>query len=249
MTRKNSKVNPKAGTLKQQDRALRTNRQSGFVKSIAFALLLSFSIPTFSIANEIKGDTGMEIRSRVDSNSIPDSCCVADKSQNRVDRYKIVRLMIPSKEMIRKSDSEANHNLVRSLKESKLNNLRQWILRSDLEINKRFAAETRINKIGNERQADQDMSTYFVAENLPVKPQAALAKGDEDIHDMFVLENQGLRFASLNGLKADQDINNRFMAENTHISVPTAAQYVVADLDMSVPVVVPANGLVSNSKY
>jgi hemerythrin len=248
MTRKNSKVNPKAGTLKQQDRALRTNGQSGFVKSIAFALLLSFSIPSFSIANEIQGDTGMEIKSRVD-NSIPDSCCVADKSQNKRDTYKIVRLSIPSKEMIRKSDSEANHNLVRSLKESKLNYLRQWILRSDLEISKRFAAETRINKVGNELVADQEMSIYFDAENLPVEPKAVLVKSDQDINDLFVLENEGLRFAGLNSLEADQDIHEKFELENTRITVPSAAQYVVADLEMSVPVAMSTHSLVSNSKY
>jgi hypothetical protein len=248
MTRKNSKVNPKAGTLKQQDRALRTNGQSGFVKSIAFALFLFFSIPVFSTANEIQGDTGMEVNSRVDHSS-SDPCCVTVKVQDKRDPYKIVRLAIPSKEMIRKSDSEANHNLVRSLKENKLNKLRMWILRSDMEINNLFAGETKIRKIGNDLLADQEIGVYFDAENLPVKHQASLVKGDEDMNEFFKLENEGLRFAGLNSVKADQDINGNFVVENTRITVPYAAQFVVADQEMSVPAAVVKNSLVSNSKY
>jgi hypothetical protein len=248
MTRKNSKVNPKAGTLKQQDRALRTNGQSGFVKSIAFALLLSFSIPVFSTANEIQGDTGMEINARVDR-STSDPCCVAVKDQDKRDPYKTVRLAIPSKEMIRKSDSEANHNLVRSLKENKLTKLRMWILRSDMEISNLFARETKIGKIGNDFLADREVGVYFDAENLPVKHQASLVKADEDMNDFFRLENEGLRFAGLNSLEADQDINGNFVIDNIRITVPCAAQYVVADQEMSVPAAVVKHSLVSNSKY
>ncbi len=190
----------------------------------------------------------MEVNSRVD-HSTSDPCCVTVKVQDKRDPYKIVRLAIPSKEMIRKSDSEANHNLVRSLKENKLNKLRMWILRSDMEINNLFAGETKIRKIGNDLLADQEMGVYFDAENLPVKHQASLVKGDEDMNEFFKLENEGLRFAGLNSVKADQDINGNFVVENTRITVPYAAQFVVADQEMSVPAAVVKNSLVSNSKY
>jgi hypothetical protein len=247
MTRKNSTVNPKAGTLKQQNRALRTSSQSGFVKSIAFALFLSLTIPSMSIAKDELADTGKDVTTRIDR-SIPDSCCMADKVE-RKDVYKIVRLMIPSKEMIHKSDSEANHNLVRSLKESKLTKLRAFILRSDRDIQDRFAAETRIGTAGNSVAADTDISIHFEAENIPVKLQASIASGDEDMNAFFNLENGGLRFAGLNSLKADQDISRQFAVEHARVSVPSAAQYWVADQEMEVPVRNAGQSMVSNSKY
>jgi hypothetical protein len=247
MTRKNSTVNPKAGTLKQQNRALRTSSQPGFVKSIAFALLLSLTIPSLSIAKDELADTGKDVKARVDR-SIPDSCCVADKVQSK-NVYKIVRLVIPSKEMIRKSDSEANHNLVRSLKESKLTKLHAFILRSDRDIHNRFAAETRIGKVGNSNAADTDISIHFNAENLPVHAQASIASGDEEINEFFKLDNEGLHFAGLNSLKADQDINQQFVVEHARISVPSAAHYWVADQEMAVPARSAGQSMVSNSKY
>ena len=48
MTRKNRTVNPQAGTLKQENRALRTNIKSMTVKLIAFALFILVSIPNMS---------------------------------------------------------------------------------------------------------------------------------------------------------------------------------------------------------
>ena len=155
MTRKNSTVNPKAGTLKQQNRELRINRQSGYVKSIAFALILSMTAPTLSQAMDEVSDTVKGEINRVDS-SKPDNCCVLDNGQNR-DKYKVVRLVIPSREMLRKSDSEANRNLVYSVKENKLNRMKSIIDASDKEINARFNAETRIATVGDLHRADQEM--------------------------------------------------------------------------------------------
>ncbi len=232
MTRKNSTVNPKAGTLKQQDRALRISRQSGFVKSIAFALLLSLTAPAVTQAMGDLADTGKESNVKIDR-SIPDSCCVADDRQNK-GKYRIVRLTIPSSEMIRKSDSEVTRNMVYSLRENKLRKMSAWISRSDRDIDAQFTRETRISQGQDAVRADADMALYFQAENIPVSAGVAAGKADEDMNDLFRLENEGLLWSMNSKLRADDDISMQFVLENTRISLPSAADFAKSDAEMSV---------------
>ncbi len=232
MTRKNSTVNPKAGTLKPQDRALRISRQSGFVKSIAFALLLSLIAPSVTQAMGDLSDTGKEIHARLDS-SIPDSCCVADDRQNK-GNYKMVRLTIPSREMIRKSDSEANRNLFSSLKENKLRRMASWISRSDRDIAEQFTEAIRINPNANVAKSDTEMTDFFQAENIPVKVLAIVSKADQDMHDFFALDNNGILLSAQLKTMGDDQINRQFALDNTRISLPSASDFAKADADMAV---------------
>jgi hypothetical protein len=232
MTRKNSTVNPKAGTLKQQDRALRISLQSGFVKSFAFALLLSLTAPAVTQALGDQADTGKEANTRIDR-SIPDSCCVADDRQNK-GKYRIVRLTIPSTEMIRKSDSEATRNLVYSLRENKLSRMSAWISRSDREIDAQFSRETRISQGHDAVRADADMALYFQAENIPVSAGVAAGRSDDEMNNLFRLENEGILWSMNSNLRADDDISRQFVLENTRITLPSAADFAKSDAEMSV---------------
>ena len=232
MTRKNSTVNPKAGTLKQQERELRINRQSGFVKSIAFALILSMTAPTLSQAMDEVSDTVKGEISRVDS-SKPDNCCVLDNGQNR-DKYKVVRLVIPSREMLRKSDSEANRNLVYSVRENKLNRMKSFIDASDKEINARFNAETRISTVGDLRRADQEMGIYFQSENIALNSADVMKQADRDMQDLFTFDTKGLQFSKAASIKADEEIREQFVREHTRIQLPSASDFSRADATMIV---------------
>lgn len=230
MTRKNSTVNPKAGTLKQQDRELRISSQSRFVKSIAFALILSMTAPTITQAMDEVADTGKGVITRIDS-SKPDNCCVLDNGQKK---YKVVRLIIPSRDMIRKSDSEANRNLVSSLSESKLHRMKSALAVSDKEINTRFSMETRIQHVGDLRKSDDEMSIHFKAENIQVTGSAAIALADAAVQESFTLNTRGIRFSAANSPKADAEMNQQFVWSNTKIAVPSAAVYALADQEMIV---------------
>ena len=231
MKRKNSTVNPKAGTLKQQDRALRINRQSGFVKSIAFALLLSLTAPAVTQAMGDLADTGRDLNTRVDR-STPDSCCVAEVRQQN-GTFKVIRLTIPSREMLRKSDSEANRNMVYSLKENKLRRMQSWISRSDREIAEQFDSESRISLGQDLAKADADMTVYFQAENILAQMPVVTRKADEDMRDFFILENEGLAWSNNGRMAADEDISRQFVRENTRISMPSAAAIAKADAEMA----------------
>ena len=139
MTRENNKVNPKAGTLKQENRDLRTNTKTMTVKLIAFALFILVSIPNMSF---VQDDTFVKAADSKKSiqlgNMTPDSCCVVEKPGNIRSRKGVIKLVIPSVEMIRKSDSEANSNLVYSLKENKLKALMPMIVKSDVRNQQSF---------------------------------------------------------------------------------------------------------------
>jgi hypothetical protein len=235
MTRKNNTVNPKAGTLKQENRALRTNTKSITVKLIAFALFILVSIPNMSF---VQDDTFVMASDSKKSNQLsymsPDSCCVVEKPGNIRSRKGVVKLVIPSIEMIRKSDSEANSNLVYSLKESKIKALMPMIAKSDAEINKRFRKETSLDlsNIINGHKSDKALNDLFAAENISINVLAAGDKADTNINDLFIAENVGIPASYVNLADADMEINKDFAFQSLNISLPSASQFNLADTEI-----------------
>jgi hypothetical protein len=229
MTRKNSTVNPKAGTLKQTNRALQTNRQSGFVKSIAFALLLSMTVPAMSHEQGDAVDTGVGIIERIDRQN-PENCCLASEPT-----VKQVKLSMPSREMIRKSDSEAIKNLMQSLTENKLHALRFWLARADREMSWNFEGEYAVKGNMSPSAGDTEIMVQFNAENLAPIHSMQFVKADVDMVDFFQLDNEGLRFSEVSLARADEEINSVFSIDETQISVPCAADYANADRSMAIP--------------
>jgi hypothetical protein len=234
MTRKNRTVNPQAGTLKQENRALRTNIKSMTVKLIAFALFILVSIPNMSFVQDDTFTAAVESRNPLNlHNTNPDSCCVIEKPGIKT-RKGVVKLVIPSLEMIRKSDSEANSNLAYSLKENKLKALKPWIVKSDLEINNQFRKETSIPVAGNlhVQHADTKINHLFAAENIKVNDVSAIQRADADIQDLFLAEHVGISTQYVNVDLADMDINSDFAINGLTISLPSAHDINLADTEM-----------------
>lgn len=229
MTRKNSTVNPKAGTLKQTNRALQTNLQSGFVKSIAFALLLSITVPAMSNDQGDGIDTGSGVIERIESQS-PENCCLASEPT-----VKKVKVTMPSSEMIRKSDSEAVKNLRQSLTENKLHALRFWLARADWEMNRNFETEHRVKTSQNVKAADTEILVQFNAENIPAVQHGMVLKSDAEMVDFFKMENKGLRFSNTELAMVDAEMTRLFSIQETRISVPADAEFARADQAMTVP--------------
>jgi hypothetical protein len=109
-----------------------------------------------------------------------------------------------------------------------------WISRSDRDIDAQFTRETRISQGQDAVRADADMALYFQAENIPVSAGVAAGKADEDMNDLFRLENEGLLWSMNSKLRADDDISMQFVLENTRISLPSAADFAKSDAEMSV---------------
>ncbi len=235
MTRKNNKVNPKAGTLKQENRNLRTNTKTMTVKFIAFALFILVSIPNMSFVQDDTFVKSADSKKSIQlSNIAPDSCCVVEKPGNIRSRKGVIKLVIPSVEMIRKSDSEATSNLVYSLKESKLKALMPMIAKSDAEINKRFRNETSLDllEIIAGQKSDKSLHDLFYAENIRLNAAAAAEKSDTDINDLFIAEHAGIPALYVNLAEADMEINKDFALQALNISLPTAMQFNLADIEI-----------------
>ena len=235
MKRENNTVNPKAGTLKQENRALRTNTKSISVKLIAFALFILVSIPNMSFVQDDTLVVAADSKKSIQLNYMtPDSCCMVEKPGNIRSRKGVIKLVIPSIEMIRKSDSEANSNLVYSLKESKLKALMPMIAKSDDEINKRFRKETSLDlsNIIDEHKSDKRLNDLFVAENISINDLADSEKADTNINDLFIAENAGIPALYVNLADADMEINKDFALQTLNISLPTALQFNLADTEI-----------------
>lgn len=234
MTRKNSTVNPKAGTLKQENRALRTNMRTITVKLIAFALFILVSIPNMSFVQEdaiVAAADSKQAIQLLDMN--PDSCCMVEKPGINGKGKTMVKLVIPSIEMIRKSDSEATSNLVYSLKENKLNALKKQIMKSDAEITTLFSKETslaRQNQPGL-MQADTHMNVLFAAETIHSVKANNLS--DEEIDNLFTLENKGIPVIYTAIEKADAEIGKDFVMNTLNIALPSVNQFLLADIEIS----------------
>jgi hypothetical protein len=234
MTRKNRTVNPKAGTLKQENRALRTNMNSITVKFIAFALFILVSIPNMSFVQDDTMIAAVDSKNQLNlQNMNPDSCCVIEKPGIK-SRKGAVKLVIPSLEMIRKSDSEANSNLAYSLKENKLKALKPWIVKSDAEINNRFKNETNllVAGISEIQKGDAQINNLFAAENIRVGSVSATQVADAQVNDMFIAEHVGITNQYVNVDLADMEINSDFAIHGLTISLPSARDFNLADNEM-----------------
>ncbi len=235
MKRKNRTVNPQAGTLKQENRAFRTSIKSMTVKLIALALIILVSIPNMSF---VQDDTyAVTVDSRK-PNKIqhlnPDSCCMIEKPGIK-SRKGIVKLVIPSLEMIRKSDSEAHSNLAISITENKLKALKSWIVKSDAEINNRFRNETSLSVAGilHTQNADNRINHLFDAENIRVNAVSALQLADADVNDLFIAEHVGITTEYANVDLADMEINREFALNGLTIPFPSVRDFKLADIEIT----------------
>ncbi len=236
MTRKNRTVNPQAGTLKQENRALRTNIKNTTVKLIAFALFILVSIPNMSFVQDDTFTAAVDSRNQLNlRNMNPDSCCVIEKPGIK-SRKGAIKLVIPSLEMIRKSDSEANSNLAYSLKESKIKALKPWIVKSDAEINHHFKTETNLLVAGllETQQADARINNQFAAENIRFSSGSATTQAaDADMNDLFIAEHIGITNKYVNVDLADMEINSDFAINGLTITLPSARDFNLADTEMN----------------
>jgi len=234
MTRKNRTVNPQAGTLKQENRALRTSIKSMTVKLIALALIILVSIPNMSFVQDDTYAVTVDSRKPIKIQHLnPDSCCMIEKPGIKT-RKGSVKLVIPSLEMIRKSDSEAHSNLAISLSESKLKALKPWIVKSDAEINNRFRKETSLSVAGiiNSQIADNRINHLFDAENISVNTVSALQLADADVNDLFIAEHVGITTEYSNVDLADMEINREFALNGLTISFPSVRDFDLADTEI-----------------
>jgi len=235
MTRENNTVNSKAGTLKQENRALRTQTKTFTVKLIAFALFILVSIPNMSFVQDDTFVTAADSKKSLQLGYMtPDSCCVVEKPGNIRSRKGVIKLVIPSVEMIRKSDSEATSNLVYSLKESKLKALMPMIAKSDAEINNRFRKETSLDLSGiiAGHKSDKRLNDQFAAENISINALVNGEKADTNINDLFIAENVGIPALYVNLADADMEINKDFGIQALNISLPSALQFNLADTEI-----------------
>jgi hypothetical protein len=234
MTRKNRTVNPQSGTLKQENSTMRTSIKSMTVKLIALALIILVSIPNISFVQDDTYATTVDSRKPNKIQLlIPDSCCVNEKPGIKT-RKSMVKLVIPSLEMIRKSDSEAHSNLAISLSENKLKALKPWIIKSDTEINNRFRNETTLSVAGivNTQNADNRINYLFEAENIRVSSVSAIQLADTDMNDVFIAEHVGITAEYANVYLADMEINREFAINELAISSPSVRDFHLADIEI-----------------
>jgi hypothetical protein len=78
------------------------------------------------------------------------------------------------------------------------------------------------------------MTDFFQAENIPVKVLAIVSKADQDMHDFFALDNNGILLSAQLKTMGDDQINRQFALDNTRISLPSASDFAKADADMAV---------------
>jgi hypothetical protein len=127
-------------------------------------------------------------------------------------------------ETLRRADSEANVNLYRSLRESKITRFAQQFAQTDEVVNASFVAEHADFRFP---AADEWMNLVFAAENIAV-PTTETA--DDQLHSRFVAENKGISQA-LQLARADEHIILNFQAEN--ISTPLSEAFTVADAEIN----------------
>lgn len=234
MKRKIEKVNSEAGTLKQSNSLVRNGMRIP-AKLAAFFLMFSLALTNMSFVQDsdsiIKNDS-KSTESVADAN---DTCCDVNKTKATSGSKKILKLYhLPSPEMIRKSDSEANHNLAYSLTENRVKRLKALIVKSDAEISERFKSETSVQtaRLINSAKADETIANLFTAENLSIDTRRVGIISDKAINHAFEKENYGIAGSYTNQAHADEQINKKFIAESVRISVPSADRFEIADADM-----------------
>ena len=212
MKRKMNQVNPKAGTLKQ-NKIKWSNIKDASRKLIASVAMLAVIAMTPGVVNAAprNGDT----------------CCIAETT-SLVKLVKAVKLALPSQEMLRKADSEAHRNLVKSLSENKMKKFSAMFASSDAEINHSFNKESMISLSSADQVMDENITTLFKAENIDMS--SSIANSDSDIVDIFQVENEGIKL-NIQAVAADDQINANFLAEN--INLPGADILSKADAEMN----------------
>jgi hypothetical protein len=211
MKPKMNQVNPKAGTLKQNKNNW-SNLKNASRKLIASVMMIAVIAMTPGVVNA--------------GTKISDTCCTPETSR-LVKMVKAVKLNLPSQEMIRKADSEAHMNLVRSLSENKMKKFSALFAISDADINISFHKETMISFPVADRVADENITTLFQAENIDMS--SSIANSDSDIMDIFQAENEGIKL-NIQVVAADDQINANFLAEN--INFPGAEMISKADAEI-----------------
>jgi hypothetical protein len=210
MKRKMNQVNPEAGTLKQ-NKINWSNLKHASRKLIALVMMLAVVTMTPGVvsAGTRNGDT----------------CCTPETT--RLEKMvKAVKLSLPSQDMFRKADNEANRNLVWSLSENKMKKFNALFAKSDAEIRNSFDKETMIS-LPAAYIIDDYINTLFSAENIDMN--ASVAKSDADISDVFQAENDGIKM-NIQSVNADDQINTNFLAEN--INLPGADVISKADAEI-----------------
>ena len=205
-----NKVNPKAGTLKQKDE---NPIQNVSRKTIAFVLMIVLTVQT-GLAGTMAGATSQG------------SCCSSIEKDSVTKMAHMVKLILPSRESIRKADSEMHRNLYRSLRESKIRPFLKEFERNDAEMNGMFMSEHSIATPAPD-QADEDMQVIFKAENISSAMNEDLS--DREIHARFISET-GRFDMTKDHKRSDEWIHTIFMAEN--ISLPSAEMIEKADLEI-----------------
>lgn len=211
MKRKMNQVNPKAGTLKQ-NKINWSNLKNASRKLIASVMMIAVIAMTPGVLNA--------------GTRMGDTCCTPETSQ-LVKLVKEVKLTLPSQEMIRKADTEAHRNLVRSLSENKMKKFSTQFATSDADINSSFNKETMISIPVADRVTDENITTLFQAENIDMS--SSIANSDSDIMDIFQAENDGIKL-NIQAVAADDQININFLAEN--INLPGAEMISKADAEI-----------------
>jgi hypothetical protein len=211
MKRKMNQVNPKAGTLKQ-NKINWSNLKNASRKLIASVMMIAVIAMTPGVLNA--------------GTRMGDTCCTPETSQ-LVKLVKEVKLTLPSQEMIRKADTEAHRNLVRSLSENKMNTFSAQFAISDADIISSFNKETMISLPVADRVTDENITTLFQAENIDMS--SSIANSDSDIMDIFQAENDGIKL-NIQAVAADDQININFLAEN--INLPGAEMISKADAEI-----------------
>ena len=211
MKRKMNQVNPKAGTLKQ-NKINWSNLKNASRKLIASVMMIAVIAMTPGVLNA--------------GTRMGDTCCTPETSQ-LVKLVKEVKLTLPSQEMIRKADTEAHRNLVRSLSENKMTKFSAQFAISDADINSSFNKETMISLPVADGVTDENITTQFQAENIDMS--SSIANSDSDIMDIFQAENDGIKL-NIQAVTADDQININFLAEN--INLPGAEMISKADAEI-----------------
>jgi hypothetical protein len=211
MKRKMNQVNPKAGTLKQ-NMINWSNLKNASRKLIASVMMIAVIAMTPGVVNA--------------GTRMGDTCCTPETSQ-LVKLIKEVKLTLPSQEMIRKADTEAHRNLVKSLSENKMKKFSAQFAISDADIKRSFNKETMISIPAADRVTDENITTLFQAENIDMS--SSIANSDSDIMDIFQAENDGIKL-NIQAVAADDQINANFLAEN--INLPGAEMISKADAEI-----------------
>lgn len=206
-----NQVNPKAGTLKQT-KINWSSFKNASRKLIALVMMLAVITTTPGVVNAgtRNGDT-----------------CCSEETTSMVKLVKAVKLTLPSKEALRRADSEAHRNLFTSLRENKMKKFAAMFIKSDADVNGSFKKETTISlPVGNQVN-DESISNLFQAENINMN--SSVANSDQDIMDVFQAENDGIKM-NIQAIAADDQITNNFLAEN--INVPGAEVVSEADAEI-----------------